>query len=138
MSSALKQYERRTNMNIDFNASKPIYEQVIDEIKKQIARGETKPGDKLPSQRELAKDIQVNPNTVQRAYREMEILDLVETKRGRGTFIKDDDKVIKEINEQMAHSAVEKFITEMVSIGFEKEEIINLLKSEFERRIKND
>jgi len=125
-------------MKIDFNASKPIYEQVIDEIKKQIARGEIKPGDKLPSQRELAKDIQVNPNTVQRAYREMEILDLVETKRGRGTFIKDDDKVIKEINEQMAHSAVQKFITEMVSIGFEKEEIINLLKSEFERRIKND
>ena len=125
-------------MKIDFNASKPIYEQVIDEIKKQIARGEIKPGDKLPSQRELAKDIQVNPNTVQRAYREMEILDLVETKRGRGTFIKDDDKVIKEINEQMAHSAVQKFITEMISIGFEKEEIINLLKSEFERRIKND
>ena len=125
-------------MKIDFNASKPIYEQVIDEIKKQIARGEIKPGDKLPSQRKLAKDIQVNPNTVQRAYREMEILDLVETKRGRGTFIKDDDKVIKEINEQMAHSAVEKFITEMVSIGFEKEEIINLLKSEFERRINND
>jgi GntR family transcriptional regulator len=125
-------------MKIDFNASKPIYEQVIDEIKKQIARGEIKPGDKLPSQRELAKDIQVNPNTVQRAYREMEILDLVETKRGRGTFIKDDDKVIKEINEQMAHSAVQKFITEMVSIGFEKEEIINLLKSEFERRINND
>ncbi|MDZ7671881.1 MAG: GntR family transcriptional regulator [Halanaerobiales bacterium] len=125
-------------MKIDFNASKPIYEQVIDEIKKQIARGEIKPGDKLPSQRELAKDIQVNPNTVQRAYREMEILDLVETKRGRGTFIKEDDKVIKEINEQMAQTAVQKFINEMISIGFEKEEIINLLKSEFERRIKND
>jgi GntR family transcriptional regulator len=125
-------------MKIDFNASKPIYEQVIDEIKKQIARGEIKPGDKLPSQRELAKDIQVNPNTVQRAYREMEILDLVETKRGRGTFIKEDDKVIKEINEQMAQTAVQKFINEMISIGFEKEEIINLLKSEFERRINND
>lgn len=125
-------------MNIDFNASKPIYEQVIAEIKKQIARGEIKPGDKLPSQRELAKDIQVNPNTIQRAYREMELLDLVETKRGRGTFIKDDDKVIKEINKQMAHTAVQRFIDEMVSIGFEKEEVINLLKSEFERRIKND
>lgn len=125
-------------MKIDFNASKPIYEQVIDEIKKQIARGEIKPGEKLPSQRELAKDIQVNPNTVQRAYREMEILDLVETKRGRGTFIKEDDKVIKEINDQMAQTAVQKFIKEMISIGFEKDEIINLLKSEFERRIKND
>ena len=125
-------------MKIDFDASKPIYEQVIDGIKKQIARGEIEPGDKLPSQREMAKEIQVNPNTIQRAYREMELLDLVETKRGRGTFIKDDDKVIKEINEQMAHAAVKRFIDEMISIGFKKEEVINLLKEEFERRIRND
>ncbi|MCF8000502.1 MAG: GntR family transcriptional regulator [Halanaerobiales bacterium] len=125
-------------MKIDFDASKPIYEQVIDGIKKQIARGEIDPGDKLPSQREMAKEIQVNPNTVQRAYREMELLDLVETKRGRGTFIKDDDKVIKEINEQMAHAAVKRFIDEMISIGFKKEEVINLLKEEFERRMEND
>lgn len=125
-------------MEINFDASKPIYEQVIDEIKKQIARGDIEPGDKLPSQRKLAKEIQVNPNTIQRAYREMERLDLVETKRGRGTFIKDDDKVIKEINNQMAHEAVQKFINEMVSIGFDKKEIIGLLKREFERRIKDD
>ncbi|MCF8008901.1 MAG: GntR family transcriptional regulator [Halanaerobiales bacterium] len=125
-------------MNIDYNASKPIYEQVIDEIKREIARGELKPGQKLPSQRELAKEIQVNPNTVQRAYREMEILNLVETKRGKGTFIKDDDKVINEINDQMAKAAVEKFIEDMLSIGFEKAEIINLFKEEFERRIQND
>jgi GntR family transcriptional regulator len=125
-------------MKIDFDASKPIYEQVIDGIKKQIARGEIKPGDKLPSQREMAKEIQVNPNTIQRAYREMELLDLVETKRGRGTFIKDDDKVIKQINEQMAHAAVQRFIDEMISIGFKKEEVISLLKEEFERRMKND
>lgn len=125
-------------MKIDFDASKPIYEQVIDGIKKQIARGEIEPGDKLPSQRDMAKEIQVNPNTIQRAYREMELLDLVETKRGRGTFIKDDDKVIKEINEQMAHAAVKRFIDEMISIGFKKEEVINLLKEEFERRMKND
>ncbi len=125
-------------MKIDFDASKPIYEQVIDGIKKQIARGEMKPGDKLPSQRGLAKEIQVNPNTIQRAYREMEILDLVETKRGRGTFIKDDDKVIKQINEQMAYSAVKRFVDEMISIGFEKKEVINLLKEEFERRKQNE
>ncbi|MFO7815180.1 MAG: GntR family transcriptional regulator [Halanaerobiales bacterium] len=125
-------------MKIDFDASKPIYEQVIDGIKKQIARGEIEPGEKLPSQRDLAQEIQVNPNTIQRAYREMELLDLVETKRGRGTFIKDDDKVIKEINEQMAHAAVQRFIDEMSSIGFKKEEVINLLKEEFVRRMKND
>src|SRR6056297_1158337 len=120
-------------MKIDFNASKPIYEQVIDEIKKQIARGEIKPGDKLPSQRKLAKDIQVNPNTVQRAYREMENRSLVETKRGRGTFIKDDEKVIFEIKKDMAENAVENYIIEMKSLGFSSEEIIKKLEQKIKR-----
>jgi len=125
-------------MKIEFNTSKPIYEQVIDEIKRQIARGEIEPNGKLPSQRELAKEIEVNPNTVQRAYREMENQNLVETKRGRGTFVKDDDKVIKDINQQLAHSAVKKFIDEMSAINYQQKEMIELLKNELEGRTYNE
>jgi len=125
-------------MKIEFNTSKPIYEQVIDEIKRQIARGEIEPNDKLPSQRELAEEIEVNPNTVQRAYREMENQNLVETKRGRGTFVKDDDKVIKDINQQLAHSAVKKFIDEMSAINYQQKEMIELLKNELEGRTYNE
>ncbi len=121
-------------MKIEFNTSKPIYEQVIDEIKRQIARGEIEPNGKLPSQRELAEEIEVNPNTVQRAYREMENQNLVETKRGRGTFVKDDDKVIKDINQQLAYSAVKKFIDEMSAINYQQKEMIELLKNELEGR----
>lgn len=121
-------------MDIDFNASYPIYEQVIDEIKKEIVRGELNPGDKLPSQRKLAQKIEVNPNTVQRAYRELEQRGFVETKRGRGTFIKDDDQVMIEIKKEMAETAVLNFIDEMVSLGFDKENILKRVKTNLKRR----
>jgi GntR family transcriptional regulator len=125
-------------MDIDFNAAYPIYEQVIEEIKKEIVRGELKPGAKLPSQRQLARKIDVNPNTVQRAYREMEQRGLVETKRGRGTFIKDDDQVMIEIKKDMAETAVIDFIEQMISLGFKKENILKKVESRLKRREDNE
>lgn len=125
-------------MDIDFNAAYPIYEQVIEEIKKELVRGDLRAGDKLPSQRKLAKEIDVNPNTVQRAYREMEQRGLVETKRGRGTFIKDDEKVMIEIKKDMAESAVKEFIDEMISLGFNRENIIKKINDNLKRREGNE
>jgi len=125
-------------MDIDFDAAYPIYEQVIEEIKKEIVRGELKAGAKLPSQRKLAKKIDVNPNTVQRAYREMEQRGLVETKRGRGTFIKDDDQVMIEIKKEMAQTAVIDFIDEMISLGFKRENILEKVESNLKGREDNE
>ena len=125
-------------MDIDFNAAYPIYEQVIEEIKKEIVRGELKAGAKLPSQRQLARKIDVNPNTVQRAYREMEQRGLVETKRGRGTFIKDDQQVMIEIKKEMAETAVIDFIEEMISLGFNRENILKKVESNLKGREDNE
>ena len=125
-------------MDIDFDAAYPIYEQVIEEIKKEIVRGGLKPGAKLPSQRQLARKIDVNPNTVQRAYREMEQRGLVETKRGRGTFIKDDDQVMIEIKKEMAQTAVIDFIDEMISLGFKRENILEKVESNLKGREDNE
>lgn len=111
-------------MKVNFDAAIPIYEQIIDEIKKMIVRGELNPGDKLPSQRDMARLIEVNPNTIQRAYREMENYELVETKRGMGTFVKEDDEMVSTIKTEMARDASERFFQEMRSLGFTKEEII--------------
>jgi GntR family transcriptional regulator len=133
-SALLNLAERRKEMDINFNAAYPIYEQVIEEIKKELVRGELRPGEKLPSQRKLAKKIEVNPNTVQRAYREMEQRGLVETKRGRGTFIKDDDQVMIEIKKDMAETAVKEFIDEMISLGFKEEDILNKITENLKRR----
>ncbi len=117
-------------MQVNFDASKPIYEQIIDQVKKMIVRDELKPGGKLPSQRDMAKMIEVNPNTIQRAYREMEVLELVETRRGKGTFVKEDESMFVNIKNEMARDAASKFIQEMRSLGYTTDEILKWIKSE--------
>ncbi|MEJ8554618.1 GntR family transcriptional regulator [Tepidibacter sp. Z1-5] len=114
---------------MEFDNSKPIYIQIIEDIKKRLIRGEIKLGDKIPSQRELAKDIKVNPNTVQRAYREMESMGLVKTLRGQGTFISDQEELLNEIKKEMASEVLIKFVEEMRSLGIKDDEAINLIKS---------
>ncbi|WP_099192736.1 GntR family transcriptional regulator [Tepidibacter mesophilus] len=113
---------------MEFDNSKPIYLQIIEDIKKKLIRGEIKPGDKIPSQRELAKDIKVNPNTVQRAYREMESINLVKALRGQGTFICDEEELLNEIKKEMANEVLIKFVEEMKSLGFKDDEVIDLVK----------
>jgi GntR family transcriptional regulator len=114
-------------MRINIDVSMPIYQQIIDEIKRAVARGDLKPGDKLPSHREMAGEIKVNPNTVQRAYREMEQGKLVATLRGHGTFINDDPMLIDKIRREMADSSVSSFVREMMALGFTQGVIISLV-----------
>ncbi|MFR6496994.1 MAG: GntR family transcriptional regulator [Ruminococcus sp.] len=71
---------------MDFQANYPIYLQIAEDVKRRIVIGELKPGDKLPSNAELAIAYQVNPNTVQRIYRQLEAEGISYTKRGIGTF----------------------------------------------------
>ncbi|MBL3612743.1 GntR family transcriptional regulator, partial [Bacillus sp. RHFS18] len=74
-------------MENEFQSSKPIYLQIADRVFYRLIRSELSPGDKLPSVREMAVQMKVNPNTIQRTYSEMERLGIVETRRGQGTFI---------------------------------------------------
>ena len=74
-------------ISIDQRSGVPLYRQIIDQILIAIATGELKPSGRLPTVRQLAIDTQVNPNTVSRAYRELEIRDIVTTQRGNGTFV---------------------------------------------------
>lgn len=67
--------------------SKPIYQQVVDGVKESVAKGLLQPADKLPSVRELAAEMTLNPNTVAKAYRELEHQRVIEVVRGRGTYI---------------------------------------------------
>ena len=119
-------------MQLNFDLAKPIYLQVVDEFKRSIARGELLPGDKIPSQRELAQKLKINPNTVQKAYQEMERIELVETLRGQGTFIRGDEVVLKNIKDEMAREALIGFISELRALGFSTEEILKLVESEID------
>ena len=75
--------------SIDTKSGVPLYRQVIEQVKFAIARGDLRPGDRLPTVRQLAVDLSINPNTVIRAYRELEIEGMLQTQQGSGTFVGD-------------------------------------------------
>ena len=75
------------DISIDPKSGVPLYRQIIESVKFAIARGDLGPGDRLPTVRQLAVDLEVNPNTVIRAYREMEIEGALDTQQGSGTFV---------------------------------------------------
>lgn len=114
-------------MRLDFDLAKPIYMQIVDEVKRCIVRGELGPGEKMLSQREMAQSLKVNPNTVQRAYQEMERLELVETLRGEGTFVKNDVMLVKKLREEMASETLHSFLREMASLGFSESEVVQMV-----------
>ena len=74
-------------IQLDLHSGMPVYRQVIDQVRGGIASGLLVPGDQLPTGRQLAVDLEINPNTVIRAYRELELGGLLETHQGTGTFI---------------------------------------------------
>lgn len=117
-------------MHIEFNNIEPIYIQIINHYKKLIASGELKGSEKLPSVRELALELKVNPNTIQKAFSELEREELVYTVRGTGKFVVDNMDVVKKLKVNMAKEVIENFITSMKSLGFEEKEIIEVLKIE--------
>ena len=111
-----------------FDAAQPIYRQIIDDFMKKIIRGELHNGDRIPSQREYAEMVRVNPNTVQRAYREMEVMQMVETVRGQGTFVVVDQSGLTSIKEDMAKSILTYFVTEMNSLGYSDQDLTKALE----------
>lgn len=112
-------------MTTKYESDKPIYLQIIDRISKEIVRGVLKPGDKLPSVREMAIQSGVNPNTIQRTYSEMERMEIVETRRGQGTFVTEDSGMVEHLRKSMEASVVESFVQSMREIGVSETEIIH-------------
>lgn len=118
-------------MNYNFDNNVPIYIQLVDGIKKEIISGIMSPGERLLSVRDLAFKYKVNPNTVQRALSELEDLKLIYTERTNGKYVTSDVKLINKYKEKYANELVNDFISDMESIGINKEEIIKyILKGE--------
>jgi GntR family transcriptional regulator len=85
----LKSAARRVQFTLDQRSGVPAYRQIIDQVLGGIAAGTLRPGDQLPTVRQLAVDLAINPNTVVRAYRELEIREVLSTQQGTGTFLTD-------------------------------------------------
>ncbi|WP_313128933.1 GntR family transcriptional regulator [Anaerocolumna sp.] len=116
-------------MQWNLNSERPVYLQLIEQIQAGIISGYFKPGDKLPSVRDLAADATVNPNTMQKAFTELERTGLVYTNRTSGRFITSDEKLIKELKDQSAKNEIKDFLNKMKQLGLDTEEIIELIKN---------
>ena len=114
----------------NLNSDRPIYAQILERIQMQIVSGVYQPGTKIPSVRELAADAGVNPNTMQKALAELERSGLVMTQRTSGRVVTEDLNMIKETRNQLAGEQVKDFLNRMKDLGFDREDIIDLLTKE--------
>ena len=115
-------------MDWTFNNDMPIYSQLVDKIKLSIVSGQLPPGEKLSTVRELAAEAKVNPNTMQRAFQELEREGLVFSQRSSGRFVTEDMGVIMKAKKAMAQAYIRSFMESMENLGFAQEEIISLIK----------
>lgn len=114
---------------IDLHSGVPVYRQLIDQVRAGIASGSLVQGDQLPTVRQLAVDLEINPNTVMRAYRELELGGLLETHQGTGTFIanKKIERKSAERDRQLTQMAGE-FAARAGAAGFTLEDLIERLR----------
>lgn len=113
----------------NLDSDRPIFAQIVERIQMDIVSGVFKPGDKLPSVRDLAGEAAVNPNTMQKAFTELERTGLVFSQRTSGRFITEDKTMIAELRNNLAREKVEELIRHMKNLGFSNEEILSLMET---------
>ena len=118
------------NISLDFGSSDPIYAQVVEQVREQLTTGELKPGDQLPTVRQLASDLRVNFNTIARAYRLLDEAGLISTQRGRGTYLLnyDDAATEKVVRKESIEEQLERTIQALLRQGYSKEDIQNTIE----------
>lgn len=117
------------NFEWRFSDDKPIYIQIAEQMQKLIVSGLLKPGDKLPSVRDLASDAQVNPNTMMRALSELEQRKLVISHRVNGKTITEDTGLISKMKDELARGVINAFLKSMKQLGFAQEQIAELMNN---------
>ena len=110
-------------LNLPLDPTRPLYAQIVEGITRLVVQGEVAPGAGLPSVRLLAEQLRINPNTVQRAYRELEATGVVETRPGQGTFVRQDAARLSAVRDRLAADIVATAVQELRNLGLHAEEI---------------
>lgn len=118
-------------MQLKLNSRVPVYVQVVRYFKERIASGEIEPGAEMPSRRELANKLKINPNTVQRAYKEMEELGLIHTEGNLPSKATTDENKIQEIRNTLLEEAVQSFVTSIDLLNIPLEKAIPLIEKSY-------
>ena len=116
-------------IHLDYRDVRPIYAQVTDGFKEQISAGILRPGDRLPSVRELAASLAINPNTIQRAYRQLEALGWIATVPGKGCFVSGLPEYAPEEQKELLHAFDEAALA-LVQRGFTRQQLAERLMKE--------
>lgn len=120
-------------VQLDYKGNVPIYEQIIEQVKLHVMREHLRPGDSIPSVRKLALDLKITPGTVAKAYQELERQGVIETIRGKGTFIsqepvlKEDEAKLSGIRKQLGSQ-----LMELRMMGYDRKQIVELVKEIYE------
>jgi GntR family transcriptional regulator len=119
-------------IQIDFRSELPIYVQIMDQIHEMILQGDLKPGDQLPTVRQLAIDLQVNWNTVARAYRLLDEAGLISTQQGRGTFIWEmpSEEATRQLHQQTLEGLTRRYLSEAARLGVSPQEVWRYIQKE--------
>ncbi|MCM3281466.1 MULTISPECIES: GntR family transcriptional regulator [unclassified Exiguobacterium] len=125
-------------MNMQFNTRAPVYLQVVDYFKKKMALGELKAGDEMPSRRELANDLKINPNTVQKAFKEMEDQQLITTERNRPSRVTTDGTVLAQIRSEIVDDAVAVFVEAIQELDVSVDELVDKIKRQYKEGTYDD
>lgn len=119
----------------ELDSDRPIYAQLVERIQMEIVSGYYPPGGRLPSVRELASVAAVNPNTMQKAFAELERSGLIVTQRTNGRTVTEDVEMINNIRQKLADDHMEKFFSGMKELGYTKKEVIQLVEKSFEQDV---
>lgn len=120
----------------ELDSDRPIFLQIVERIQMDIVSGKYAPGDKLPSVRDLAAEASVNPNTMQKAFTELERTGLVYSQRTSGRFITEDINMIEELKSSLAKKKINEFLDLMQKLGFKNEEILSLMNQTMKGDVK--
>lgn len=121
-------------MDFALQSSRPIWQQLTEQLSRRIVTGVYPPGSKFPTVRELAAEAGVNPNTMQRALVQLESMGLVNTNRTAGRTVTEDVEVLDAMRNQFARELIEVFFAQMEELGFSRAQAVDLIAAEKEER----
>lgn len=125
-------------IRIDSDSAVPIYMQIVHSVKQQVATGQLKPGEQLPTVRELATILRINPNTVARAYDLLDSDDVITTQQGRGTYVREhpDNIHLTRVRQEQLKTILDSALGKALSMGYGADEIKTTFDAEFSRWIR--
>ena len=115
-------------MNYIFDNERPIYIQLVEIIRIEIVSGKFKKGQRMPSVRELALIMKVNPNTMQKALAELENEQLIYTERTNGKYVTEDEELIEKIKRKLAKEIIDNYLNNMKKIGIDYDSAVKYLQ----------